>query len=263
MSVAQSGGGGGRLLPEGNALARLVGYIELGNQEQKTGKAKGKIQPNFRLTFALFGNTPSDETFHNEDGSPAIRSSFDMNLSQNEKATAFKLFKKMNAKGVHKHFAQMLNECFIIPIVHSKDKTDPKKVYANLDFDNLRAAIDPITYQPYPVPEITDEKVFKLFLWDTPTQECWDSLYIDGTNDDGKSKNYLQEKILGAVDFPGSPLEQLLGAGGKALPNSLPTVGDDTPAPQGVIPDAPVDTQTETGAVQGMPPADAMNLPTV
>lgn len=241
MNVAQKGGGSGsRLLPVGNALARLVGYIELGNQEG-TGKAAGKIQPMCRLTFALFGQTPSGEAYHNEDGTPAIRSTFDMNLSLNEKATLFKLFKKMNPKGDKKHFAQMINDTFILPVTHTKDAKDATKVYANLDLDNIRAAVDPITYQPYPVPEIKDDKLFKLFLWDNPTKECWDSIFIEGTNDDGKSKNYLQERILGAVNYPGSALEQLLGGAGSLPP--LPTASA-----------GPVETaQPEAGQVQESP----------
>lgn len=255
QTQAQTGGGGGRLLPAGNAFARLVAYIEMGNHEG-TGMAAGKVQPLVRVKFALWGKAPNGETYHNEDGTPNFISPFEMNLSLNEKAKFFKLFKKMNPKGDKKHMAQCLNDTYILPIVHTPDKKDPKKVYANADLDNLREAIDPMSYQPYNVPEIADESVFQLFLWDAPTQQQWDSLYIEGTNDEGKSRNFIQDRILGALNFPGSNLEQMLGAGGAALPTSLPSdEAAEQEAPQDA---APVEAASTDGVVMG-----GLDLPTV
>ena len=54
-----------------------------------------------------------------------------------------------------------------------------------------------------------------MFLWDRPTKEDWDSLFVEGKWDNGDSKNYVQEKILEATDFEGSPLHQLLEGSNK------------------------------------------------
>jgi len=76
------------------------------------------------------------------------------------------------------------------------------------------------------VPEATID--IRLLLWDTPTQEQWDSVFIDGDrtvkNDKGEevteSKNWLQRDIVtNALNFAGSPLEQMLnGVGDLEMP---------------------------------------------
>jgi hypothetical protein len=65
-----------------------------------------------------------------------------------------------------------------------------------------------------------------MFLWDYPSKEAWDSLFIEGTWDDGKSKNMLQELCMSATNFDGSPLQQMLMGGVPALPTTpaAPTV---------------------------------------
>ena len=73
------------------------------------------------------------------------------------------------------------------------------------------------------IPKPVVHSAFRLFLWDVPSKEMWDSLYIDGTYpakiDDKtkaviypeRSKNVIQEKILSAVNFKGSPLADIIG----------------------------------------------------
>jgi len=73
-----------------------------------------------------------------------------------------------------------------------------------------------------------------MFLWNSPELEDWNALYIGGTTDDGKSKNFIQDAILAAVDYHGSPLAALLGSGSipsLAVP-STPTAAP-TAAPTG------------------------------
>ena len=72
MSVATSGGY--NLLPEGNALARLVEYIELGSHNQVfKGTSKGS-QPEMRLGFALYGKGYQSEDVHLPSSAPMILS---------------------------------------------------------------------------------------------------------------------------------------------------------------------------------------------
>jgi len=85
------------------------------------------------------------------------------------------------------------------------------------------------------VPEATIP--LRLLLWDQPTTEQWDSVFIDGTRTvkrDGievqESKNWLQQDIVeNALDFGGSPLEIMLNGidnlelpGAEVVPSQEP-----------------------------------------
>lgn len=228
LNEAVSGGGGSRLLPVGIAFAQLVEYVELGKQPQEfQGKSKDPLLE-FNIGFALTGQcqTPNEngqfEKYTNDDGTPYIIRPYSIALSRNEKSQAFKLFKALNYKQVYKHFAQMLGQKFMVNIVHvPKSKADPTLV-SRLDLTSFRAPIDPMSGQMYPIPDAPDS-YYRLFSWDRPTLEAWDALFVEGQYEakDGKparSKNRIQETILGAVDFDGSPLQALLLANGKPIP---------------------------------------------
>lgn len=219
-------GGGGRLLPEGWAFARFVEYVEFGNQPQEfNGKAKDPA-PEAQIGFALYDT--ADRKYSNDDGSPYIIRPYSFALHRNEKARAHKLFIAMNWKKQAKNFPQMLGEAFLVYIGHEdKSKTDKTKV-SRIDLDKIFPALDQMTSQPLPVPEAREEDI-ALFLWDYPTKESWDAMFREGTFDDGKSKNILQEKCMCATNFEGSALQQLLmGSGVAALP-SAPVVAPVNP----------------------------------
>lgn len=213
--------GGGKLLPEGKALGRLIAYIELGPQPIKQDPSKPPVNK-FFLQFALWGKAKNGETYHevvNGKMVPGkVRTQFiAVKKDLNSKSGAYKLFKRMNPDKTAKHFAQLLNHTFIIPIVHNESgEGENKKVYANIDLENIMLAVDPVTDAPYNVPEIEDETMFRMFLWNRPTKEDWESLYIEGKNDDGKSKNYIQDGLLSSPEFPNSPLDLLLNGGAGA-----------------------------------------------
>ena len=208
-------GGSFKIWPEGNAIARLIWYIETGNHAQKDHKS-GVMKaptPQMKMAFAMFS-----PNYTQDDGSPGIIISYDTTISQSEKANATKIFKKMNWKGTAKHFSQFLTEPFIINIKQRKDATG-KVVGSYVDLKEISAPVEPLSKQPYSCPEVSTD-LLKLFMWDTPTKEMWDSLHIDGTRDDGSSKNWLQEQIMKATNFPGSPIEQLIfGSNAPALPS--------------------------------------------
>lgn len=257
MNVAVKGGGGGRLLPQGYAMAQFVEYVELGNQPQEfQGKAKDPALE-FCLGFALSGQTPTGEKFNNDDGTPYIYRPYSIARSQNEKSQAFKLFKAMNWKGTAKNFAQLLGQVFLVKIVHvPKSKTDPKLV-SRIDLASFLPPCDPVTGSPYPFTPAA-ETVYRLFLWNRPTKAGWDSLYVEGTWDDGKSKNRIQETILAAVDFSGSPLEQMLLQSGVQM---LPQAPVQAPASPVVAPAAPVQAQVPVAPV--VAPAAPVAVPQV
>ncbi len=232
-----SSGGGGKLYPVGYAFARLVEYIDFGSHASEfNGQAKPPA-PTFRLGFAIWGKPPNqEETYHNEDGTPGIIRTYDMRLSNNEKAGAKIAFDKMNYTGKFKQFFQMLSQPFLLKIEHTKPKDASKPVRAKINLKETLPPFDPATGNPYQIAEV-DPKLFKLFLWNKPTKEGWDSLFIEGQNDKGESKNWIQETIQKAADFQGSPLHLLLG--GAALPTPEQLASQPAPAVPGV-PTAPV-----------------------
>lgn len=247
-------GGTSKPMPIGNALARLIGVVELGDQPQRdftTKKIKGTL-PEVHLVFALWGQgltqTGEQVNFHNDDGTPRIWSPFDMALSRNIGSNAFKLFQKLNWRNTATNFAQLLNGTFILPFTEqAKTKTDPTKV-VKLNIDGIMPPLDPITKSPYPVPEVPVDQ-FKLFLFDRPTKAMWDALYVEGEwpAKDGKpaeSKNKLQNKIMGASNFQGSALQTLLAGGAAALPDmsalAAPAAAAPVAAPVAPVAAAPV-----------------------
>lgn len=253
LNEAVKGGGGGRLLPEGYAFGRLVEYIEFGNQPQEfQGQTKDPALE-FTLGFALTG-----DGYQNEDGSAYVVRTYNTALSRNEKSRAFKLFKALNWKGTAKGFAQLLGETFLVKIKQvPKSKTDPK-IVSRIDLDGFLPPLDPVTRQPYPIADVPDE-MYRLFLWNRPTKEAWDSLYIEGEYE-GKSKNRIQEQILAALDFQGSPLQQLLMASGvTTLPTAAPATT--VAAPVAAAPAVVAPTPTPAAPVAPVAPAVAPAAP--
>jgi hypothetical protein len=203
MSVATVGGTA-KLYPAGYAFCRLVEYVEHGDHMQShNGVAKGNA-PEAQLGFAVWG-----EGIQNDDGTPVIMRPWPFNLSRNEKAKAYKLFKKLNYKGTAKRFSQLLGEGFLMKIVHTVPKKAGEAVKSVIDLEGFMPPFDAMSKQPYAIPAAPDN-VYRLFLWEQPTLPMWQSLFVEGKWDDGKSKNRVQETCLSASNFTGSALETLL-----------------------------------------------------
>jgi hypothetical protein len=269
MNVAVSGGGG-RLLPEGYAFGQVVEYIEFGMQPQEFGGKAKAPAIEYTMGFALWGQTANGETYHDAaTGAPYIIRTYNQAIGQNEKSGAFKLFKALNWKGNKKNFAQFIGEKFLVKIVHkAKSKTDAT-IVSRIDPTGFLPPLDPVTRQPYAIPDAADD-VYRMFIWGRPTKAAWDSLYVEGTYDakDGKpaqSKNRIQETILAALDFQGSPLQQLLLNNGvtslpaspvAALPATPAVVAPVAAAPAAVAPVvAPLAAAPLTPAVASVPVA--------
>lgn len=217
---------------EGVAVGRFVQYIELGNHvKQFDGKDKPSA-PQVRVGFELHGRHVEEREVDGEIKKFHPILSEELSMSLNAKAGFKKLFTAMVAgRAGITHMSQMLGEAFLIRIVHSVSKKDPKKVYANFKEGGaytVSAPVIPVNddmgmptgeVKKITVPEHTNGSLAVL-LWDAPSQEMWDSLFIDGTytRKEGDtevevSKNFLQETVLKADNFAGSPLESLIGAG--------------------------------------------------
>lgn len=232
MNEAETGGGGELRVPEaGLCRLRLITYIERGNHHDETYK---KDKDEVYLQFELSG--PKHEPFEVSGKKIPFIISITENLSLNEKANFYKLFKRMNHTGEFTHMAQMLGKEFLGTVVLRKSK-DGKKTYANLRDDGgytIRPPYveDPETGETRKIEVQPALTPLKCFLWNYCDQEQWDSIFIDGRWDDqtdeagnvvkeGRSKNIHQNRIKEAQNFPGSPAAELLFAGGSAdLPDA-------------------------------------------
>lgn len=213
----------------GPAVARFVGYVEVGSHiKQFEGKDKPSA-PQVWVTFELHGRhvekrekDGKEVVFH-----PTITEK--LPLSLNSKASFKKLFKAMVAgrDGIT-NMTQMLGEAFLLRITHNTDSKDPKKIYANLKADGAWGVGAPYKEDletgeaiKLNVPEATDGSG-QVLIWDAPSEEQWESIFIDGTYEKkvgdetvNVSKNFIQETCLQATNFEGSPLQAMLAAGGK------------------------------------------------
>ncbi|QXP44076.1 DNA polymerase A [Stappia phage SI01] len=213
---------------EGLTVGRLIGYVELGKHDG--GEYNGKKKPDaerVRIEFELLG--PNNMITFERDGKEVTMGqqvSVEMKKSLSDKAKFKKLFKKLQyGRDDKKHIAQMLGEAYIMHIYHNKGKNAAGKevLYVNLDKDGEFAIsapfqVDPITKQKQMYNIAPATQPLRLFLWDHPVREMWDSLFIDGSrevkNADGTttsvSKNWMQERIMSAKNFAGSPIHVLL-----------------------------------------------------
>lgn len=244
QSVTQSGGNfADVLLPRGTYFGRFMEYIELGKKiPMHMGKPTGKpAVMNVRLGFIVY--TP--------DGSIKRINPFPMAVSSFEKAKFKQVFDKMNYDGTLKHMAQRLGQAFMFEVEQYTSKAG--KTSNTIDFLSLRTLprFDPQTGQAVELPAL-DEAGLRLFLFDNPTKETWDSLYIE-------KNNFLQEDILSAVNYEGSPLQQLLeGAvpSPEALAPQAPASAPTAPAP--AAPVAPAVPPMAPPVAPAMPSAPAV-----
>jgi hypothetical protein len=233
VDLTETGTGGGGLMPAGFAMARLVTYVEFGSQPQEyQGKAKAPADE-FKVGFKLYGGE--------YDG--RFISTFDLAVSNNEKSAAKILFDRLNWKGDLKHPAQALGKGFLVPIIIKKNGQGKDTNRINLA--GILPPIDVVSKQAYPIPEVEDTDL-RFFFFNKPTKATWDALFVEGTWDDGGSKNKVQEKILKSLSYPGSALEQLLS--GVVLPDLAP----DAPAKAAVVAPA-VETPVASTTAPVMP----------
>lgn len=226
QSVTQSGGNfADVLLPKGTYFGRFMEYIELGKKiPMHMGKPTGKpAVMNVRLGFIVY--TP--------DGNIKRINPFPMSVSSFEKAKFKQVFDKMNYDGTLKHMAQRLGQAFMFEVEQYTSKTG--KTSNTIDFLSLRQLpkFDPNTGAPIELPAL-DESGLRLFLFDNPTKETWDSLFIE-------KNNFIQEDILQAVNFEGSALQQML-------------MGN-VPSPESLAPQAPVATAPAAPTAAPVAPA--------
>ena len=230
----------------GPCVARFISYVEVGKQEpRKKGKFYKGPQETAIIQFELRGKKHATEI--ETDGKKSIIYPIiteTVTISNSAKSWFYKMLHAMDYGRGNVHMAMMLGEGFKLNILHNEVEKDGKKVvYANIRDEHgwkISAPVseveDPdsgeMVTKPLNVPEPVNP--LRMMLWDSPTQEQWDSLFVDGTRTvkvDGKdveqSKNWLQNMIVEGPAFKGSAIEVMLETGGGGLPDSPSTDPDD------------------------------------
>lgn len=238
----------------GPCVARFISYIEIGKQPQRAYQGKEKPPALEAIVeFELLGKKHAKEIeFEDETGAtvkktiyPVIRER--IAVKSGAKAAFFKLLKAMDYGRGNTHMAFMLGEAFKLNIVHNEvEKDGQKKVYANIKDDGVWQVSAPLIQkfdeetgdpigdpQPIKAPEAT--LPIRLMLWDAPTIEMWNSIYIPGTytkkdakgNETEVSKNWLQQAAQKAVNWEGSALQMLIATVEGDLPSTAPEMPED------------------------------------
>ncbi len=236
--------------PAGKTPARFIGYVEFGKQPQEYQGQEKKPALEAMLVWELNGKKHRRQVeVDGEEKEFTNRISVTLPVYTNSKAGFHKLFEAMrNGREEITHMAQMLNEPFLIDVVHNASDKDPKKVYANVkDAAGVWTVTEPRIQEfdefgevkgvrDIPVPAAT--QALMLLLWDNPTKEQWDSIFIEGEREvekDGKkskvSKNWMQQKCLSAIDFETSPLAQMIGGVEDAINDVLEDAKEEQKAP--------------------------------
>jgi hypothetical protein len=225
MNNAVRGGGGTYTPPaEGVARLRFVAYVETGAHMNTLPGKPPKRENQVQLTFELSGPKHAPKVL--EDGTKVPhRIGITLNHSLNEKATFYKLFRRMNYKGTATHMSQLLGEAFKGVVTHKVvGEGEQKRTYANLK-DDSGFTIQPPRYED---PETGEQRELavdpaisqlRLFVWNAVPEylgPMWESIFIDGqygTGDNVRSANVFQDEIRAAVNFAGSPIESFLATG--------------------------------------------------
>lgn len=221
------------ILETGQYLGAIVAYVDLGDQEERyKNEAKG-VGPCVRLEVAVFP-VGEDGTMATE---PVLIPEREMFIKNNERAKSFRAFQALNYQNDPKfrHFAQAFMRPYLFTVTKRVSKTT-NRPYNTIDWAKTQPAVDPMTRKPYTLPEV-DDRFKVVFLWNNPTQEMWDKLYIEGEMEDGSSKNFIQEQIVNAKNFHGSAVDLMLRSGGKPIPNPI--------AAAPAEPEQPVEQPTE------------------
>lgn len=216
-------GGGSEPPAAGVCRLRLVGYIETGIHTTEWQGAP-KTKPRCELTFELSG--PKHEPKRGDDGTlrphlQVIREA----IGYHVKSNYMKIFSLLNNGGAATSYLDLIDTAYIGNITHvERVKPDgSKKTFANLKKDGAYQ-IKPTVFEDAETGETRTVKVnpaispVRWFLWDTPTLEDFDALFVAGQYDDGGTKNKLQQAIVTAENFEGSPIHRLLLEAGREIP---------------------------------------------
>lgn len=232
-----------RVIAEGWHVCRMVSYVEVGKRPQKAYQGKDKPPAYMvRIGFEMLSAKDAQEIEIDGETRTVYPVHYELlALKVGDKARFTRLFKKLayGRDTLHgqplTHMAQFLGDAFRIKFVHKTVKGkdgQQDRTYANCYSAETGWMIEP------PVIEKFDEngdslgkkrvKVdephieLSLLLWEAPTAEQWNSIFIDGSyvkkakdgTEEEVSKNWLQEDIVNnALDYNGSALQMVVEGG--------------------------------------------------
>lgn len=221
---------GGKLIPAGVTIGRFVSYIELGPQKQSYNNKPKPDCEVVRIEFELLH--PELNKNEGKDGVWYDKICCTVTKKFSGRAKFFKIMKQMTYGRDLTHMSQMLGELFKIQVFHHPTKDDPNKMYASLfneehspnimapyaeKQDDLGNVVSRVKITETALKVVTDPEL-KLFIWSNPTQECWFSIFVEGTYTKDNvevSKNKWQDTILAGPAFPGSACEAMLSGAGR------------------------------------------------
>ena len=238
-NVAKAGGGSYTPPPKGLARLRFIGYIELGKHVKKITGKPDKTEDQAWLIFELSGKGYEPKVL--DDGTKIpFRITVKLNKSLNEKATYYKLFKRMNYEQKATHFIQLLGQGYLGNVGHfeipAKEAGGQPTIIANFRDDSGNLTIRPprvetmdeesgdVVIKSVPVPDAIGDQ--RCFVWDAKPEwfdKMWPSIYIqddDEPAEEGKekrSRNVYQNMVKEALNFEGSPIHQYLQSKGADL----------------------------------------------
>ena len=239
-NVAKAGGGNYTPPPKGLARLRFIGYIELGKHVKKVQGKPDKNEDQAWLIFELGGKGYEPKVLDAGTKIP-VRITVKLNKSLNEKATYYKLFKRMNYEQKATNFIQLLGQPFLGNVGHfeipAKEAGGQPTIIANFRDDAGNLTIRPprieamdeetgdVVVKPIPVAAAISEQ--RCLVWNAKPEhlgKMWASLYIPeaeaSEGDEGKeqrSRNVYQNTIKSALNFEGSPIHQYLQSAGVDL----------------------------------------------
>jgi len=219
VNMAEASKGAVRVIaPKGKARARMISYIETGMHEKTGGMQAGKITDNVSVTFELSGKGYEPRKL--DDGTEIpFRHTFYATITRtglNEKSGLYKLFKTMNYNNKATHIAELLGDEFFLKIDHEKGIDGVVRTVAG-NATNGFQIFPPTLESEDDEGNVVINKVkvadaispYRMFLWDNPDMQQWDSLFIDGGTAE-KSNNYFQNTIKAALNYEGSAIQALL-----------------------------------------------------
>ena len=257
------GGSGGTYTPpvEGVTRLRFVAYVEVG-VVKRVIKGVPKLEDQCHLVFELSGPRHPAKVLESGEKVP-FRITLKLNNSRNEKAKAYKLFKRMNYEGKATHFSQLLGQAFLGTVSHYKfTGQDGKEVcIAQLE------GSDGITVRPPKVEDVETGEVrtvavdaaispIRLFVWNAKPEHIepmWNSIFIEGavrvsdTGVPGRDPNVFQAAIKKAENFVGSPISEYLASKGE-----VPSIPDAERVAKPKAPAIPAPAQSDDDLLDGV-----------
>lgn len=253
--------GGGDYIPPaaGTTRLRFIEYVELGVHTTNSKQYGPKTKPRAQFGFELSGPKHPPKEIDGKLYPYVIR--FEEPIGSGAKNNYSKLFKIMVADfpGA-KNFGQLLGNAYLGEVFHREyESGGAKRIAAELKSRDKGIGIKSTLYEDPKTGELQRIKVdmplsgYRYLEWANATVDMWDSIFIDGTFDDGKTKNKVQEKVKAAENFVGSPVYNALIEEGReaelerAEEVELPASSDDEPddATTGDPDNAPASVQAE------------------